>query len=86
MIGQLLMRSKFGSNLLKYSDLMPFTETEVLLDQWHGMKSKNINANFIKTPLCETNLINERNPNGLMIATNGPIPRTIEAFWCMVIQ
>ena len=29
MAGQLFMRSKFGSNLLKYSDIMPFAETAV---------------------------------------------------------
>ena len=89
MFGQLFMRSKLGTNLFQYSDLMPFATTEVHLSKWSGVKKKAINANFIKTPFCEisptsTSVIPD--PYGLIIATNGPVPRTIERFWQMVIQ
>ena len=43
------MRSKFGSKILDYADLIPFGETEVVLDKFDENDNDFINANFIKS-------------------------------------
>ena len=78
MIGQQLMRSRIGSRVMGYSNLMPFGSTRVILDKWHPKNKVNVNANYIKTSFCENHPTNDYDPFGLMIATNGPIPRSMD--------
>ena len=85
-IGQMLLKSRLGSKLVDYADLLPFDETAVRLDPWsHKDTEKDlfINASFIKTPFGESI---EQEPYGHMIATRGPTKHTMEHFWKMIIQ
>ena len=84
MLGQMILRSRVGSKLFDYADLMPFGETAVTLDQWDQKDSKFINASYIKTSFAEDHPTNSEEPFGLMIATQGP-HKNIEEFWKMVV-
>lgn len=59
------------NNLLRYNDIRPYSYNNVGID-WGN---KYINASWIHIPLP-----------GTFIATQGPIPRTIEDFWTMCYQ
>jgi len=59
------------NNLLRYNDIRPYSYNNVGID-WGN---KYINASWIHIPLP-----------GTFIATQGPIPRTIEDFWIMCYQ
>lgn len=88
-MGQLVMRSRAAQKVFDYADLMPFHETEVMLEPWseadYEDENNFINASYIKT------LYGEENgqvgpPFGLMISTRGPTKHSIENFWKMAVQ
>lgn len=98
MMGQMILKSRVGSKLFDYADLMPFGETAVEIEPWTSYekdKDQFINASYIKTAFGEEKELDEPmnveedenvKPFGLMIATAGPNKNTIEQFWKMVIQ
>lgn len=53
-IGQLFLRSKVGSKIFDYANIIPFGETEVLLDKFDDIDDDFINANYIKTAYQES--------------------------------
>ena len=81
-----MLKSRLGSKLVDYADLLPFDETAVRLEPWASSDTEKdlfINASYVKTPFGESA---EQEPYGHMIATRGPTKHTIEAFWKMVVQ
>ena len=67
-----------------YCDVAPFKETAVVLKGGtpdNVDSSTYINACFIKSSFREPG-----NPNGLIIATQGPQLNTIENFWKLVLE
>lgn len=85
MLGQMILRSRMGSKIFDYADLMPFGETAVTLDKWHESDKDFINASYIKTSFGEDHPTDDNEPFGLMIATSGP-HKNVEEFWKMIIQ
>jgi protein tyrosine phosphatase len=85
MLGQMVLRSRMGSKLFDYADLMPFGETAVTIDKWHESDKEFINASYIKSSFGEDHPTEEDEPFGLMIATSGP-HKNVEEFWKMIIQ
>lgn len=80
----MVLRSRVGSKVFDYADLMPFGETAVHLQKNYKFDSNFINASFIKTVFHESNpaiskekqdtliqqgIIDQPIPFGLMIAT-----------------
>ena len=80
------MRSKFGTKIFDFADLMPFGETAVSLEKWHPSDNDFINANYMKTVFQEDHPRDVSLPFGLMIATSGPKTSTIQDFWRMTVQ
>ena len=67
-----------------YCDVAPYKETAVLLNGGtpsNVNKNNYINASYIKSTYRESG-----NPNGLIIATQGPQLHTTESFWKMVLE
>ena len=71
------MRSKFGTKIFDFADLMPFGETAVTLEKWHPSDNDFINANYMKSVYQEDHPRDNSLPFGLMIATSGPKSSTI---------
>ena len=96
MLGQMIMKSRAGSKLFDYADLMPFNETAVEIEPWTSYEKDRdqfINASFIKSSYGEerhddtvADEDDDPEPFGLMIASTGPNKHTIEQFWKMCIQ
>lgn len=56
MLGQMILKSRVGSKLFDYADLIPFGETAVDIEPWtqhETDKDQFINASFIKTAYGE---------------------------------
>ncbi|XP_002966338.2 protein-tyrosine-phosphatase PTP1 [Selaginella moellendorffii] len=60
----------------RYSDVLPFDETRVILRKTKESDSDYINANFVESPAFGHSFI----------ATQGPLKTTIADFWEMVMQ
>uniref|UniRef100_A0A8D8PTC7 protein-tyrosine-phosphatase n=1 Tax=Cacopsylla melanoneura TaxID=428564 RepID=A0A8D8PTC7_9HEMI len=61
----------------RYKDILPFDVSRVILDEYAGIPGSDyINANFIK------------GASGSMayIASQGPLPHTVNDFWRMIVQ
>ncbi|XP_074279530.1 protein-tyrosine-phosphatase PTP1 [Silene latifolia] len=72
--------SHVNSDKNRYTDIIPFDETRVVLNSCKDNRSSSngyINASFVKSPT-------ENAPQ--FIATQGPLPNTFEDFWQMVLQ
>nr|AAC68859.1 protein tyrosine phosphatase 1 [Arabidopsis thaliana] len=81
---ELLLNSTVAMNSVnveknRYSDVVPFDKNRIVLNPCKDSSAKGyVNASLIKT--SESESISQ------FIATQGPLPHTMEAFWEMVIQ
>ena len=67
-----------------YTDVKPFKETAVTLG---GATPDNVNeSSYINACYIKSSLKEHGYPFGLMIATQGPQPHTIEHFWRLVLE
>ncbi|KAF8091383.1 hypothetical protein N665_0446s0003 [Sinapis alba] len=67
----------------RYTDVVPFDENRVVLNPCKDNRSSAdgyVNASFIKASSSSSESVSE------FIATQGPLPHTIEDFWEMVVQ
>lgn len=61
----------------RYKDILPFDSTRVLLSEYPGVPGSDyINANFIKGA----------SGSNAYIASQGPLPHTVNDFWRMVVE
>ncbi|VVA94970.1 unnamed protein product [Arabis nemorensis] len=66
----------------RYTDVLPFDKNRVVLNPCKDYRSSSkgyVNASFIKTSSSSESI-------SQFIATQGPLPHTLEDFWEMVIQ
>ncbi|CAH8359415.1 unnamed protein product [Eruca vesicaria subsp. sativa] len=64
----------------RYTDVVPFDSNRVVLKDHGASGDGYVNASLIKTSSSSSESVSE------FIATQGPLPHTLEDFWGMVIQ